>query len=182
MRIQFLFTAVITALLCTTASAGPASPVPFTYVQPDGSVIRLQKHGDEYFHWTTLAGTKQVMALGEDGWWRPAVFDDSAWRAGQKRRMEVNDRRQRDGILRNRRPLKGASGPSVPVSSPPAYFVRATLPQIGQLPRPTSFSLAAILNLLIVLDYPFLPGRWFFISRPSYHRDIRNSFPDQTSD
>lgn len=114
MRIQFLFTAVITALLCTTASAGPASPVPFTYVQPDGSVIRLQKHGDEYFHWTTLAGTKQVMALGEDGWWRPAVFDDSAWRAGQKRRMEVNDRRQRDGILRNRRPLKGASGPSVP--------------------------------------------------------------------
>lgn len=100
MRIKFLLTAVITALLCTTAAAAPASPRPFTYVQPDGSVIRLQKHGDEFFHWNTLAGSNQVMALGEDGWWRPTTFDESAWQAGQERRNAVNDRRRRDGILK----------------------------------------------------------------------------------
>ena len=100
MRIKFLLTAVITALLCTTSAAAPASPKPFTYVQPDGTVIRLQKHGDEFFHWTTLAGSNQVMALGEDGWWRPTVFDESAWQAGQERRMAANDRRRRDGILK----------------------------------------------------------------------------------
>ena len=118
MRIRSIFAAVISAFLYSMVSAAPASPIPFTYVQPDGTVIRLQLHGDEYFHWTTLAGTRQVMVLGDDGWWRPTVFDDSSWRAGQERRQAANDRRLRLGVLTGARPgalrRTGVSAPSAP--------------------------------------------------------------------
>ena len=33
--------------------ARPAYPGKFTYIQPDGSRIVLQRHGDEWGHWIT---------------------------------------------------------------------------------------------------------------------------------
>lgn len=100
MRIRNIILAVVAAFIGTMASAAPASPVPFTYVQPDGSVIRLQLHGDEFFNWTTLYPTDQVVALNVDGWWRPAVLDESLRRAGQKRRQAVNQSLRRNAPRR----------------------------------------------------------------------------------
>lgn len=95
MRIGNIMLAAVAAFVWTLTSAAPASPVPFKYVQPDGSVIRLQLHGDEFFNWTTLYPTDQVVALDADGWWRPAVLDESRRRAGQERRQAVNQSRRR---------------------------------------------------------------------------------------
>lgn len=85
-----IITAAVAALICTAAYAIPASPVPFVAVQPDGTTITLQRHGDEFFHWTTIAGTSQVMELGEDGWWRPSSIDFVARNIGAARRSKAN--------------------------------------------------------------------------------------------
>ena len=95
MRIRTILTAAAAALICTAAFAGPASPVPFTATQPDGTTITLQRHGDEFFHWTTIAGTSQVMEQGEDGWWRPSTIDSNARQNGVARRRAANAVRPR---------------------------------------------------------------------------------------
>lgn len=59
--------------------AVPAYPWPIKYRQPDGSVITIQVHGDEFYHYTTSNG--KVVALDKDGFYRPSrkpVFDKSA--------------------------------------------------------------------------------------------------------
>ena len=55
-------------------------------VTPDGTVIVLQKHGDEYFHWTTDA-SGQVVEKNADGFYRPASmnFQTMAARAEELR-------------------------------------------------------------------------------------------------
>ncbi len=60
-------------LLCLSLGLGavPAPKTPFRYVQPDGSVLTLTNHGDEYFHWTTDAGG-QIVELSKDGFWKVA--------------------------------------------------------------------------------------------------------------
>ena len=61
---------LITLLLALSfAWAVPADPTPYEYKQPDGSIIVLQNHGDEYFHWTTDA-LGRVVEFCEDGYWR----------------------------------------------------------------------------------------------------------------
>lgn len=95
MRIRNIITAAAAALIGTAAFAGPASPVPFTATQPDGTTITLQRHGDEFFHWTTIAGTSQVMEQGEDGWWRPSTIDSNARQNGVARRRAANAVRPR---------------------------------------------------------------------------------------
>lgn len=76
--------------LAVCALAIPAKPGAFDYVQPDGSVVRLEMHGDEFFAWTTLAGSSQVMELGEDGFWRPSTLDYPALKAAGARRAMMN--------------------------------------------------------------------------------------------
>lgn len=62
--------------------AVPADPTPFKYTQPDGTVITLQMHGDEWFGWTTdKAGT--VVARAADGFYR-AVPNPGAWMAARQ--------------------------------------------------------------------------------------------------
>lgn len=78
------------ALIATLAFAIPARPGTFRYTQPDGTVVELRRHGDEFFHWTTLASTDQVMVLGEDGFYRPGVIDPAARAAGRAARARVN--------------------------------------------------------------------------------------------
>ena len=50
------------------AFAVPALPGRYLYRQPDGTVLTLQNHGDEYFHWTTDAGGR-VVEKGADGFY-----------------------------------------------------------------------------------------------------------------
>lgn len=90
MRQSIILAAAVAALICTTAYAGPALPGSFTAQQPDGTTISLQRHGDEFFHWTTLAGTSQVMEQDDDGWWRPSSIDKSARSYGAARRIKAN--------------------------------------------------------------------------------------------
>lgn len=54
---------------CVSALAVPAYPGLISYTQPDGSVIRIRMHGDEFFHWTTNE-KGEVVELDADGYYR----------------------------------------------------------------------------------------------------------------
>ena len=41
-------------------NAIPAYPGKYVYTQPDGKRIVLQRHGDEFHHWTTDAAGRMV--------------------------------------------------------------------------------------------------------------------------
>ncbi len=64
-----IFVSVIFAFMAIAAAAVPAKPGKFRYVQPDGSVLTLERHGDEYFHWTTDAEGR-LMDCDEKGFYR----------------------------------------------------------------------------------------------------------------
>lgn len=51
--------------------AVPAYPGTVKYRQPDGSVVNIRIHGDEYYHYTTLNG--QVVSLDKDGFYKPSA-------------------------------------------------------------------------------------------------------------
>ena len=88
--------ALLLAALClgTAAFAVPAYRGLIPYTQPDGSVIQIRLHGDEFFHWTTDA-SGHVLELGADGYYRPAseVRLASRRNAARIRRASVNARR-----------------------------------------------------------------------------------------
>ena len=74
--------------------AVPADPKPYKYTQPDGTVIVLINHGDEYFNWTTdINGT--VMDKGADGFYRPSTepFSVKAAQGAARRRAADQMRR-----------------------------------------------------------------------------------------
>ena len=58
-------------------SAVPAYPGKVKMIQPDGSVIVIQVHGDEWFHYITDERGR-VVARGADGFFRPATMPDRA--------------------------------------------------------------------------------------------------------
>ena len=93
MKLRNILLAALAALACTAAFAVPARPGAFSYTQPDGSVVRLERHGDEFFHWTTLAGTSQVVILGDDGFWHPASLDPTVRKAARQSRLAANRQR-----------------------------------------------------------------------------------------
>ena len=87
-------------LLCLTVgfqmplSGAPARPGRFPYVQPDGTTVMLERHGDEFFHWTTLAGSDQVVELDEEGFWTPVKEDLTSMRkAAMQQHRFFNGRR-----------------------------------------------------------------------------------------
>ena len=51
------------------AQAVPAHPGKRTYRQPDGTILTLQNHGDEYFNWTTDQNGR-IVEKGKDGFYR----------------------------------------------------------------------------------------------------------------
>ena len=60
-------------------SAIPAYPGKIKVTQPDGSVITIQVHGDEWLHYVTDERGR-VVARGEDGFFRPATKPTAAER------------------------------------------------------------------------------------------------------
>ena len=68
-------------------SAVPAYPGKIRVTQPDGSVITIRIHGDEWFHYITDE-SGQVVARDADGFYRPAPMPTAAEReeAAQMRR------------------------------------------------------------------------------------------------
>ena len=90
-----VFAVLVCLFLATGLSwADRASKKPYQYTQPDGSVITLVNHGDEFHHWTTYNG--RLVEQDERGFYRPAsqmVFD-SREAAGKERRRQVNESRR----------------------------------------------------------------------------------------
>lgn len=69
-----IFTAIILALFTISiADAAPAYPHPVKVTQPDGSVLTLRLHGDEYLNWVTCGNS--LVAKGSDGYYHYAAFD-----------------------------------------------------------------------------------------------------------
>lgn len=84
---------LLSVLFAVSAWAVPARPGLFQYVQPDGSVIMLQRCGDEFFHWTADA-SGQCMVRGADGFYRPGSIDPARRAAAAERRARVNAARR----------------------------------------------------------------------------------------
>ena len=61
-------------------SAIPAYPGKIQVTQPDGSVITIRIHGDEWYHYATDE-LGRVVARGTDGFFRPAALPSEAARA-----------------------------------------------------------------------------------------------------
>ena len=91
-----LILSILVALCCFgTASAVPAYRGKITYTQPDGSLIMIRLHGDEFCHWVTdLSG--QLLEKDAEGYYRPASSSTLQARraAGEIRRTEANRRRR----------------------------------------------------------------------------------------
>ena len=51
-------------LMCLTARAIPADPMPVKVTQPDGSTVTVALHGDEFFHFTTTQDGYTVLKNG----------------------------------------------------------------------------------------------------------------------
>ena len=86
-RFLTLYSALFIAVL---AQAVPADRTKFLYRQPDGSTILLQRHGDEFAHWTTDS-RGQVMAKDLDGFYRPSTLA-KAVRSSAVRRSSAQKR------------------------------------------------------------------------------------------
>ena len=66
--------------------AAPARPGTYKYTQPDGTVVVLQNHGDEYYHWTTDALGRTV-EMDDDGYYRPVSVSRAAQKARRARAL-----------------------------------------------------------------------------------------------
>ena len=74
-------------------SAVPAYPGKIRVTQPDGSVITIRLHGDEWFHYATDENG-QVVARGKDKFFRPAEMPSKAART-EAEEMRQSARRMR---------------------------------------------------------------------------------------
>ena len=60
---------VLAGSLLPRAYATPARPGTVTLTQSDGTVIRAQIHGDEFFHWTTTQDGYSIVGGGDGDWY-----------------------------------------------------------------------------------------------------------------
>lgn len=80
-RLDILLLTFTALLWCCGLSATVARPDPFKYTQPDGSVVTVQLHGDEFCHWYTMDGAEAVR--GDDGFFRVAPAGNGFQRRSQ---------------------------------------------------------------------------------------------------
>ena len=66
----------------------PAYPFPIKVVQPDGSVITIQMHGDEYANWATCGN--RLVDKGKDGYYYFADFNATGGKILSNTRVSPN--------------------------------------------------------------------------------------------
>lgn len=75
-----LFVLLTLFVVAQAAMAVPALRGKYKYTQPDGSVIILETHGDEYYHWTTDASGRTVQ-LDARGFYVPVSVSETEHRS-----------------------------------------------------------------------------------------------------
>lgn len=76
-RIVFLFFFLFT-FLPLTIDAAPAWPFPFQVKQPDGTMLTIQLHGDEHFHWVTAAADDVILFNKDNAYYVAEVSEDGS--------------------------------------------------------------------------------------------------------
>ncbi|MBQ9185350.1 MAG: M6 family metalloprotease domain-containing protein [Bacteroidales bacterium] len=82
MRNKIITSIAALLLLASSLFAIEAPKTPYQYKQPDGTVVTLVNHGDEFHSWVTMGNT--VVVLGEDGFWHPAPDQIAAKRPSEE--------------------------------------------------------------------------------------------------
>ena len=91
MKKLILLAAMLLLGAFTALYAVPANKAKFKYTQPDGTVIVLQNHGDEYYHWTTNEAG-EIVEKGADGFYRPSVSAKEHMAQLSRARLQRNGR------------------------------------------------------------------------------------------
>lgn len=78
--------------MCISLWAIPAKPGVANYTQPDGSVIQIIRHGDEWMHWTTDTNGN-LLKLDKDGFYR--IADETVAQYRTRVRANVAAKRNR---------------------------------------------------------------------------------------
>jgi M6 family metalloprotease-like protein len=77
------------AFVSVLASAVPADKTKFLYRQPDGTVITLQRHGDEFYHWTT-DGRGRIMQRDKKGFYVASSMSEAVHRANIRKASSMH--------------------------------------------------------------------------------------------
>ena len=104
-------------------SAVPAYPGKIRVTQPDGSIITIQIHGDEWFHYAT-DDRGRVVARGADGFFHEAEMPSAAERAEAMEMREAASRMRAQAIAKASSMTQGTHRiPVVLVSFPDKGFI-----------------------------------------------------------
>ncbi len=132
---------VLAGSLLPRAYATPARPGTVTLTQSDGTTIKAQIHGDEFFHWTTTLDGYSIVG-GGDGDWYFAGLDSrgrlvsTGIKAAPASRLSAE---QRAALKKNLRPTvetrsrisPAAASPSNRKASPASAISELCPPQLG---------------------------------------------------
>lgn len=105
--VSIALTLMLAGSLLPRAYAGPARPGTVTLTQSDGSTLRAQIHGDEFYHYITTTDGYSIVG-GDDGDWYFAELDTrgrlvpTGIKAVRESRLSAS---QRAGLRKNLRPL-----------------------------------------------------------------------------
>lgn len=93
-----IFTVLVSLFVVAGAAQAIVAPkTPYTYTQPDGTVITLVNHGDEFYSWTTCNG--QRVQKDPDGFYRPVQETEATIR---RRSAAAQSMRQKAAELSRR--------------------------------------------------------------------------------
>ena len=84
-----LVTLAAFAFVSVLALAVPADKTKFLYRQPDGTVITLQRHGDEFYHWTTDSQGR-ILERNKKGFYVASTMSEAAHRANIRRASSMH--------------------------------------------------------------------------------------------
>lgn len=102
----FIAIAFIALNAAITSMASPAYPYPIKYTQPDGSVITIQMHGDEFYSWVTDEDGNEI-EMDDNGFYHKVLNPKTA---SQKQAASLNSP-QRQQITSNLQAVKKTGSP-----------------------------------------------------------------------
>ena len=115
MRRIFALAAML-LVISQVASAIPAKRGKFVAIQPDGTRVTLEVHGDEFYHWTTLEdGT--VVSPDKQGFYRKSSMPKAERLGGREQARKDNE------AIRARRAAQGARPRSISTYHFPVILV-----------------------------------------------------------